>query len=291
MLRRNKPESKVHKRSISQPETYLESNRLSIHRHSADHESLSPKRNSTGSNYRNSIFLHLRSVLHRVDNGLCTPPESPLSSARQPVYLRSGKPKHLPPLPIIDNSDPSSPEQPRPHGLRSVYGRLFSKNTDLIYPLPIDEEEIDRMQVEHYLLKELFGDALYHSPVTDQLAKGAHVLDLGQVSILIVFILKMWMWSLVHGCDIAPMYPTSVIPENCAFELCDVSHGLPFSDGSFDLVVSRNMALALRYDIWEDYVDDMVRVARPGAFIEIIETDWDVKSKGPRLKTWNATSM
>lgn len=132
MLRRNKPESTMHKRSISQPETYLKPNRFSIHRHSADHESLFPKRNSTGSNYRNSIFLHLRSVLHRVDNGLCTPPGSSLSSllpARQPVYLRSGKPKHLPPLPIIDNSDPSSLEQPRPHGLRSVYGRLFSKNT------------------------------------------------------------------------------------------------------------------------------------------------------------------
>jgi SAM-dependent methyltransferase len=84
----------------------------------------------------------------------------------------------------------------------------------------------------------------------------------------------MFPTSTVTGCDIAPIYPASVIPANCNFERCDVTNRLPFSDGSFDFVVSRNMALAIRFDSWQDYVDEMVRVSRPGAYIEMIEMDW-----------------
>jgi ubiquinone/menaquinone biosynthesis C-methylase UbiE len=53
-----------------------------------------------------------------------------------------------------------------------------------------------------------------------------------------------------------------------------VNQGLSFSDGSFDFVVSRNMALAVRYDGWEDYVQEMLRVSKSGAYIEFVEMDW-----------------
>lgn len=76
------------------------------------------------------------------------------------------------------------------------------------------------------------------------------------------------------GCDISPIYPTSVLPQNCTFESCDVNQGLSFSDDSFDFVVSRNMALAVRYDGWEDYVQEMLRVSKSGAYIEFVEMDW-----------------
>jgi ubiquinone/menaquinone biosynthesis C-methylase UbiE len=76
------------------------------------------------------------------------------------------------------------------------------------------------------------------------------------------------------GCDIAPIYPTSIIPGNCRFEHCDVTKRLPYNDESFDFVISRNMALAVRFDSWQNYVDEMIRVSRPSAYMEIIEMDW-----------------
>ncbi|CAO3667038.1 unnamed protein product [Umbelopsis vinacea] len=145
------------------------------------------------------------------------------------------------------------------------------------------------MQTEHLLLKELFANCLYHSPVTDKLRKGAYVLDLGEMYLVTHYkpcLLQCGCgaWSMEMatqfpkssfiGCDISPIYPTSVLPQNCTFESCDVNQGLSFSDDSFDFVVSRNMALAVRYDGWEDYVQEMLRVSKSGAYIEFVEMDW-----------------
>ncbi|KAH8551649.1 S-adenosyl-L-methionine-dependent methyltransferase [Umbelopsis sp. PMI_123] len=254
------------------------------------------KRSSAGGG-RSGIFFHLKSVFSWTENGPWTPPESRPSSIMIPpqqpksAYDGTAKIKPLPPLPIVDTFESPAQELSCSNSdFRYAYGRQFLKSTDVIYSLPVDEQEVDRLQEEHYLMKELFGGRLYHAPVTEQLIQGAHILNLGcGCGSWCMEMAAMFPTSTVTGCDIAPIYPASVIPANCNFERCDVANRLPFSDGSFDFVVSRNMALAVRFDSWQDYVDEMVRVSRPGAYIEIIEMDWDVKNRGVNMNKWMNT--
>lgn len=76
------------------------------------------------------------------------------------------------------------------------------------------------------------------------------------------------------GLDVAPIYPTSIIPSNCSFQSCNVADGLPFVNESFDFVISRDMALSMRYDHWKQYIEEMTRVTRKDGYIELVEMDW-----------------
>ncbi|KAI9279504.1 S-adenosyl-L-methionine-dependent methyltransferase [Umbelopsis sp. AD052] len=274
------------RKSYSHPERLLTAADNSItFRHSADF----------GTSLDQDNEANFKSVLPWTDSGLWTPPESRRNSSLIPpqqdkaAYDGSKIRKPLPPLPIEYNLEIQDAEPNFSNSkFRSVCGRQFLKNTDALYSLPIDEDEIDRMQSEHFMLKELLSGLLYHSPVTEMLNEGAYVLDLGcGCGSWCMEMATLFPRSTFVGCDIAPLYPTSIIPENCRFEHCDVTKRLPYNDNSFDFVISRNMALAVRFDSWQDYVDEMIRVSRPTAYIEIIELDWDVKNKGVNMSYWN----
>jgi len=62
---------------------------------------------------------------------------------------------------------------------RFIDGRkYFNKNRDLIYPLPVDEEECDRSQLQHFLFHHIW-DGNFSSPVKQILERGGKVLDIG----------------------------------------------------------------------------------------------------------------
>lgn len=83
------------------------------------------------------------------------------------------------------------------------------------------------------------------------------------------------------GIDIAPLYPTEIKPENVTFQQSNVLTGLPFEDNTFDFVYIRFMIFAFSLEDWERAIREVVRVTKPGGWIEIMEKDIYWYNEGP----------
>jgi len=84
-------------------------------------------------------------------------------------------------------------------------------------------------------------------------------------------------FSTFVGVDIAPLFP-SKSPGNAAFVKCNVLNGLPFPDNTFDFV--RHGFLMLSINWQEKLVKELIRVTRPGGYIEIMDRDLEYSQPG-----------
>jgi ubiquinone/menaquinone biosynthesis C-methylase UbiE len=142
--------------------------------------------------------------------------------------------------------------------------------------LPRHNTEIDRLDVQHYALRAaLRGNAIapLEAPKT--------ILDVGSGT-------GQWAYDLcaefpdatVVGLDLVPG-KTHGRPHNYRSVKANVLHGLPFEDDSFDYVHQRLMVTALPVGAWPDVVRDLLRVTRPGGWVELVESGNDIEPHGP----------
>lgn len=73
------------------------------------------------------------------------------------------------------------------------------------------------------------------------------------------------------GTDVAATFPSDIHPRNVKFLRADTTKGLPFPDKSFDFVYQRSMTLAYTLDQWEFVIDELIRVTKPGGWIQLGE--------------------
>ena len=79
--------------------------------------------------------------------------------------------------------------------------------------------------------------------------------------------------SVFVGIDIAPLFPETY-PPNMAFLKCDILDGLPFPDNTFDFVRQAFVIICMDWQLWkEKVVKELIRVTKPGGYIEIMDTD------------------
>jgi SAM-dependent methyltransferase len=88
--------------------------------------------------------------------------------------------------------------------------------------------------------------------------------------------------ALVVGLDVVPSKPDR--PSNYAFVRGNVLQGLPFARGQFDFVHQKLMVAAVPLKHWPAVVTELVRVARPGGWIELLESAPHLKPEGPATK-------
>ncbi len=142
--------------------------------------------------------------------------------------------------------------------------------------LPRNQTEIDRLDVQHYALREAVRGN-YMAPVRNPVT----VLDVGSGT-------GQWAYDLcaefpdaeVVGLDLVPG-KAHVRPGNYRFVKANVLHGLPFADDSFDFVHQRLMVTALPLTTWPAVVADLLRVTRPGGWIELVEGGDEMEPRGP----------
>ncbi|MBO0794810.1 MAG: methyltransferase domain-containing protein [Ktedonobacteraceae bacterium] len=60
---------------------------------------------------------------------------------------------------------------------------------------------------------------------------------------------------------------------NAHFEVGDITEGLPFADGSFDLVNARYIVGFMRRDAWPELLKECLRVLEPGGTIRLTEME------------------
>ncbi|WVW79122.1 hypothetical protein I302_101087 [Kwoniella bestiolae CBS 10118] len=176
---------------------------------------------------------------------------------------------------------------------REDEGRLYNAIQD-DYALPADTEEIQRLDIQHHAIRILFGGNYLphvgeflrtHSP----LGKNMRVLDLGcGTGTWCLEMAREFPEAEFIGIDLVPIQPDT-LPDNCSFAMDDITKGLPYPDGTFDLVTGRLLVMGLRD--YPSLLVDIARVIKPGGMYVATEPDINLilpEGQSQReLKGWN----
>ena len=143
------------------------------------------------------------------------------------------------------------------------------------YMLPRHPSEIHRLDVQHYALLAAVGTN-YCAPVRTV----TRALDVGTGSGQWAFdVCAAFPDALVVGLDLVPSKVER--PPGYRLVRANLLHGLPFEDASFDLVHQRFLVAGVPLKAWPGVVAELVRVTRPGGWIELTESVMYVPGLGP----------
>jgi SAM-dependent methyltransferase len=134
------------------------------------------------------------------------------------------------------------------------------------YPIPRHPGEVDRLDLQHYALREALGRN-YLAPID----RPRLVLDAGAGT-------GQWGFDLcdefpkahVVGLDLVPSKPRR--PARYHTLRANLLNDLPFPDDRFDFVHQRYLFAGVPLAAWPALVGELVRVARPGGWIELVES-------------------
>ncbi|CAG8625137.1 18422_t:CDS:2 [Gigaspora margarita] len=168
-----------------------------------------------------------------------------------------------------------------------IGGRKFLNNDEANYFMPSDETEIRRLEVAH-VLKRYSWKGNFRAPVEETLKNGkATVLDAGCGA-------GCWVLDLGYdfpnstfvGIDIQSSGFPSVKgrPQNTGFLEHNLLSGIPFPDETFDYVHMSTMWPALTKQQYINVIHELVRVTKSNGWIEIVESDVDIKNLGNSMK-------
>lgn len=184
----------------------------------------------------------------------------------------------------------TSQETPQRGGFFWQGGR---RHVDATYPLPKDMGEVSRLDFQHFVLRNGFHGN-YLAPTHNPLA----ILDVGcGTGRWAMEMAQLFPDANVIGLDIVPpaIDEAAILgngldrrPSNYSFVQGNVLEGLPFAERSFDFVHQRLLVTAVPQERWPNVVADLVRVTKPGGWVELAEPGWP-QHAGPGLDTlWNS---
>jgi len=166
----------------------------------------------------------------------------------------------------------------------TVRGRTHVRG--IPYVLPRDLDEMNRLDFQHFVLRQAFKGN-FVAPVENPYA----ILDVGTgTGRWAREVATVFPTANVIGLDLNPPQMDEkaeaggeeLRSPNYAFVAGNILEGLPFADGSFDFVHMRLLVLALPHDRWPFVVNELIRVTRPGGWVESVEVIEDQQG-GPAV--------
>ncbi|RKP12584.1 S-adenosyl-L-methionine-dependent methyltransferase [Piptocephalis cylindrospora] len=175
-----------------------------------------------------------------------------------------------------------------------VHGRryLATSSGKGHYPLPVDSQEMDRLEEQHYWML-LILKKNYALTMSEYNFRPQTILDVGTGN-------GIWLLEMANefpeaqcvGVDFAPTFPTEILPPNCTFFLGNVLERLPFQDNTFEYTHERFLGLGVQRNQWPWVLAELMRVTRPGGWVEVMEMDGALLHPGvcgSKLNEWSAT--
>jgi SAM-dependent methyltransferase len=146
------------------------------------------------------------------------------------------------------------------------------------YLFPRHLGEVDRLDIQHYVLRATL-QANHLAPVEEP----ACILDIGSGT-------GQWAYetcqrfdsALVVGLDLVSGKPGQ--PPGYRYVRGNLLQGLPFADEQFDFVHQRLLAAGLPVSTWPAVVAELVRVTRPGGWVELVEMPLRAQRPGPAVE-------
>ncbi|HLY31737.1 MAG TPA: class I SAM-dependent methyltransferase, partial [Ktedonobacterales bacterium] len=161
------------------------------------------------------------------------------------------------------------------------------RHVDATYPLPKDLGEVNRLDFQHFVLRNGFGGN-YLAPVVSP----HEIMDVGcGTGRWAMELAALFPEANVIGVDIVtPAVDREATlgtgldrrPPNYAYVQANVLEGLPFAERSFDFVHQRLLITAIPRDRWPYVVAELKRITRPGGWVELAEPGYP-QHAGPGL--------
>lgn len=185
-------------------------------------------------------------------------------------------------------------------------GRTYLADPSLPYPLPVDLRELHRQALRTLLLIQVHGAPVAcPQSITNPPLK---VLEVGCGAGFWSMMCHRYFKGRGHGgiqftgMDIAPLAPgssgtgsssDSIKPDpemKWKFVQHDVTKATPwpFPDEEFDMVLSKEMSMAGRPPVHDFFIDEILRVMKPGGTVEIWETDHSIRMLRPHVPNASA---
>nr|POE56557.1 protein hob3 [Quercus suber] len=167
------------------------------------------------------------------------------------------------------------------------HGRRYHAFQDEKYPLPNDDEEVARLELQSRIWHLSLSGRLHLAPLP---AHVSHALDIGcgTGSWCIEFAEQHPECQIV-GTDLSPIQPT-MVPPNIEFLIDDITSEWLYPQ-KFDYIHSRMIILAIKD--WSKLVDEVWKNLKPGGWVEFQEfhtpfgCDDGSLELGPHLAQWN----
>jgi len=147
-----------------------------------------------------------------------------------------------------------------------------------VYQLPVNNEELARLNNQHALLKMFIGGN-YTGPIKEELAHKSgeekNILDLGCGT-------GAWAMDMatdfphcsVVGADVSPM-DVGLAPRNLRIDVCDANEGLTrYQNAQFNLVNARLIAMGIKN--YPSLIGEISRILKPYGFLQLQEWDFFV---------------
>ncbi|KEZ45805.1 hypothetical protein SAPIO_CDS1620 [Scedosporium apiospermum] len=131
------------------------------------------------------------------------------------------------------------------------------------YGFPMDEKELERIDLCHVKYGALLDKRLFLAPIVEDPAR---ILDLGcGTGIWCVDMAEEYPGAQVVGVDIAPTQPEWV-PPNCQFELDDIEQEWTWKENTADFIFCRDLILSIRD--FPRLIDQCYKHLKPGGWAE-----------------------
>ncbi|CAG8460754.1 8987_t:CDS:2 [Dentiscutata erythropus] len=167
------------------------------------------------------------------------------------------------------------------YAIENIRKERFHNVESSKYPFPNDKRECDRLLLQHLMWKNSWNGN-FSAPVKNILAnKESKVLDVGcGPGIWTLDMATNFPEAHFAGVDFAPIQPNENNPENVTFIQANALEGLPFEDNTFDYVFQRFLIIGYPKDKWAFIINELVRVLKPGGYLEMMEDDFEPGNMG-----------
>ena len=157
-------------------------------------------------------------------------------------------------------------------------GRRYHAFKDGNYVMPNDENELDRLDLMHQLLRIAMRNQLHFAPLVE---KNPKILDIGTgTGIWAIEMGDEYPDAEIIGTDLSPTQP-SWVPANVKFEIDDAEEPWTFQE-KFDFIHARYLAAAIAN--WPKLVGQAFANTKPGGWAEFQDFDPQYYSDDGSLK-------
>jgi len=142
--------------------------------------------------------------------------------------------------------------------------RIYPQYGKHSYGMPVDEAEMDRMDLQHRKYELTIGDKHFLAPIGPAPQR---ILDLATgTGIWALDVADLFPMAEVLGVDIAPIQPKWVAP-NCQFEIDDIEATWTYRRNHFDFIHLRDPLYVVRD--WPKLMAQIYEHLKPGGWCEL----------------------
>lgn len=159
--------------------------------------------------------------------------------------------------------------------------RKTSPDRRSAYVLPRGGTEPARLDVQHYAICEAIGTH-FLAPIGEP----DRVLDVGSGTGQWAYdIAGLYGHAQVVGLDLVEQQTElHRPPSNFVFVRGNALQGLPFEDATFGFVHQRLLVSGVPVREWASLMSELVRVTRPGGWVEVLEAEAGLEPEGPATR-------